>query len=391
MTKIRVLALVDEVDESEAASPRHGSAAHVAATVAGLRSAFDTHVLFGEGHEPAAAAPSRSRRVPVPSLVRGARRDLIELAADRRRRRRLDEAIAAFRPDVLYERSRYLSTAGLDAARAARIPLVLEVNGLLARDTRTMYRSPLEPLGAAAERRKLRAADAVVTVSVGLARLLVEAGAPARNVSVVPNAIDRGRVRQAARTVRPDSFAVGWIGHLMSWHVDALELLVASAPSILARVPEARFVVVGGGPGLGSLKDLVERRGLAERFTFTGPLDPAGVVEALEDVDVGVIPAVFDYAFPVKLVEMGAAGLPVVSPHSESLDEMVPPGVEYEPFEPGSAEALAVAVSGLLLDPERRDLLGRALLEAVRTRYTWDAVGELLRPVVERVLLPTPR
>jgi phosphatidylinositol alpha-mannosyltransferase len=148
---------------------------------------------------------------------------------------------------------------------------------------------------------------------------------------------------------------------------------------------------VGGGPGLGSLKELVERRGLAERFTFTGPLDPAGVVEALEDVDVGVIPAVFDYAFPVKLVEMGAAGLPVVSPHSESLDEMVPPGVEYEPFEPGSADALATAVSGLLLDPERRDVLGRALLEAVRARYTWDAVGELLRSVVERVLLPTPR
>jgi glycosyltransferase involved in cell wall biosynthesis len=383
----RVLVVVDEVGRAEAASPRHGSAAHVAATVAALEKHFETFVVYGEDSE---TGPGRPRRpVPIPALVRGARLDLLAFAEDRRRRRRLQREIAAFRPEVVYERSRYLSTAGLSVARRAGIPLVSEVNGLLARDARTMYRSPLESVGHVVERRKLRRADAVVTVSPGLARLLVAGGADSSSVAVVPNTVDPSCVRGESRPVRAGSAVIGWVGHLMQWHVEALELLVSAAPSVLAKVPHARFVVIGGGPGLDALIALVAERGLGDRFVFTGPLAGPAVAAALDGVDIGVIPAVFDYAFPVKLVDMGAVGLPVACPGSADLDEMLDAGREYEPFAPGAADALAAALIRLSLDLDRRHALGAALLEAVRTRYTWDVAADLLRPVIERVLLPT--
>jgi glycosyltransferase involved in cell wall biosynthesis len=382
---MRVLFLAQRTHLPEGEIPPNGSGAHVAATRAGLREHFDVRALLSEEGPSPDRARSKARAL-VPGLVRGLRQDALLLAAERRFVRRAFEVAREFRADVVVERSEYLSVAGLRVARRLGVPLVLEVNGLLDRDVRSMYRSPLEPLGAGLERLKHRRADVVVTVSPGLADLLAARGAARDRLVIVPNSVPDERVRPEPRPVRPEGATVGWVGHLMRWHLEALADLVDVAPRILARHPEVRFEILGGGPGLDDLRYRVRVLRLEERFHFVGPVPYGDVPRKLESVDVGVIPAVFDYAFPVKLVDLGAAGIPVVAPASDSLDRMIEPGVEYEPFAAGRPEALVEAVCGLLADPARRGAMGEALRRAVADRFTWRSTGAALAQAIERAV-----
>lgn len=361
----------------------------MAATLAGLERRFDVAAVTAAPGEAGPAA--RAVRGAVPPRLRGLRRDLLFVAQDRAFGRRALAEARAFRPDLVYERSEYFATAGLRLSRALGVPLVLEVNGLLEQDARTMYRSLAEPVGARLERVKHRRADAVVTVSPGLARRLAERGADPAKTVVIPNTIDPARVVAEPPPARPGCATIGWVGHLMPWHRDALDLLVDVAPAVLDADAEVDFAIVGGGPGLEELAARVDAAGLAERFRFTGLLPQAEVPAEVRRFDVGVIPAVFDYAFPVKLVEMGAAGVAVVAPRSADLDRLVEPGVEYEPFEPDDPRSLAAALRGLAGDAERRGRLGAALHRAVRERFTWDASGDALAGLVERVLADARR
>jgi glycosyltransferase involved in cell wall biosynthesis len=290
-------------------------------------------------------------------------------------------AARRFGAEVVYERSEYLSRAGLRVSRALGIPLVLEVNGMLARDQKVQYRSFLEPVGARLERIKLRSSDAVVTVSPGLADRLISLGARSEAVTVVPNSVSTHRVGQAP--VVGNGCVVGWVGHLMRWHIEALEFLIDAAAVIVQRVPAVRFEIVGAGPGEEALHELAREAGLGERFTFHGAVPFDEIPSFVRKFDVGVIPAVFDYAFPVKLPEMGAAGIPVVAPQSPSLDVLIEASVEYMPFRAGDKDAFADAVVCVLLDRELRSRLGAALQTAVRERFSTAAVASQLRLVIE--------
>ncbi|HVH51762.1 MAG TPA: glycosyltransferase, partial [Gaiellaceae bacterium] len=320
----RVLFLAERTEIPDEQIEPHGSSAHVASTLAALRARFDVLAI---GPEPGQEAPSTHPAIHafVPARVRGLRRDFAFARADRAFAHRALAAAAAFEPDVVYERDEYFALAGRRVARRLGVPLVLEVNGLLAADARTMYRSLAEQLGAVIERKKLHRADAVVTVSPGLAERLVALGAPRARVTVVPNTVGEERLAPVVREASEDTVVVGWIGHLMDWHADALLRLVEVAPGVVAEA-DVRFRVIGDGPRLEEVRELARVLGVADRFDFVGSVEYDDVPRALTSIDVGVIPDVFDYAFPVKLVEMGAAGLPVVAPRSASLDAQLVPG-----------------------------------------------------------------
>jgi len=382
MTRVFFLAERTAFDESKV--PSHGSGVHVLGTLRQLQAHFEVETVFAEPVEQQPFAHATVRRL-VPSRIRGLRQDSLFLLDDRSFLRRAATAAERFRPDVVYERNEWFAFAGARLARRLGVPHVLEVNGLLHLDMRSFYRSFGEPLGAFGERWKLRHADAVVTVSGGLGERLVGLGADPARLAVVPNSVAPERILPEPRPARDDRpLIVGWVGHLMTWH--SLDLLVDSAPAILEQLPETRFRIVGAGAGYPALQERVEELGLADAFEFPGLVPFEQVAATVAGFDIGVIPAHFDYAFPVKLSEMGAAGVPVVAPSSRSFDAMLAPGIEYTPFAEGDSADLARAVIELGSDVPARAERGRALWSAVRERYSWTAAAVTLAGVVESAI-----
>jgi glycosyltransferase involved in cell wall biosynthesis len=308
---------------------------------------------------------------------------------DARFTRRALKVAREFRPDVIYERSEYFSVAGIRVARALRVPLALEVNGVLDSDVRAQYRSLLEPIGSALERLKHRRAGLVVVESPGLANLTAARGGRRDRIVIAPNSVDAARVLPTPRSPRPERAVIGFLGHLMPWHAEGVRLLIDIAPAVIDRVPHARFRIIGGGPDLSDLEWLAVERGLADRFDFVGPVPHERVQQELDAVDVGVI-LQRAHSFPVKIVEMGAVGIPIVAPRHESLNILLAPGREYEPFDLGPPECLVDALVRVLLDVDLRAKLGEALWRATRERFTWNLVGATIAEGIQGLLDASP-
>jgi glycosyltransferase involved in cell wall biosynthesis len=239
---------------------------------------------------------------------------------------------------------------------------------------------------------------------------------------------------------------VSYVGKLIV--SKGVDLLLAAWPLVVARVSEARLVVVGfgtyrdglermlsalaagdieelravaaagrelegGPPGeLRHLREFLDRQGpeypeaapaAAARVHFTGRLEHADLPEVLPACQAQVMPSTFPEAFGMVAAEAAACGtLPLSAAHSgmAEVTAVLAPALEEElrpllAFEVGSDavdEIAAKLVRWLTLDDAARERAAAALAERAAARFGWESVA---RGVVAAALgrlddLPVP-
>jgi glycosyltransferase involved in cell wall biosynthesis len=191
----------------------------------------------------------------------------------------------------------------------------------------------------------------------------------ARSVLVCPN----GREPSAMLPDAPDP-TVAFVA-TMGWapNVDAAVWLGREIwPEVLARVPEARLLLIGRDPAP-AVRALADKR-----IEVTGTV--ADVNPFLARARVVVAPLRAGGGTRLKIMEALDVGRPVVatSVGCEGMDDLVGRGVVVA----DTVSALAEAIADLLLDPARAAALGRAGHEAVAAGHTWDSA---LAPLLEVV------
>ncbi len=162
------------------------------------------------------------------------------------------------------------------------------------------------------------------------------------------------------------------------------ELFVRMAALVAARVPEARFLVIGDGPERSRLERLAISLALSDRIRFLGARDDTPVLYRALDVAVLCSRSVIE-TFPVTLVEALASGVPVASTEVGSISDIVAPGETGFLVPPGDAAALAAAVERILSDPELRARLSRAAREHAERRFTRRAMVAAYERLFEEV------
>ena len=144
--------------------------------------------------------------------------------------------------------------------------------------------------------------------------------------------------------------------------------LLRAAPAVLARFPEAKFAVAGGGPLERDLRLEIERLGLSGRFLLLGERADAADLTALADVF--VLPSLWE-GLPLVLLEAAALGKPIAATDIDGVREVVRDGETALLVPAGDPARLADAVIRLIADrPSPRDW-GRAARAGSRRGSPW--------------------
>lgn len=168
------------------------------------------------------------------------------------------------------------------------------------------------------------------------------------------------------------------------------DVLVAGWPRVLDRHPDARLLLVGGGPADASLHRTVTRLGLEHSVVLTGPVPTEDLPAHYAAGDVFAMPCrtrrggLDVEGLGMVFLEAAACGRPVVAGTSGGAPETVQEGVTGHVVDPRSADAVAATIVGLLADPARRRAMGAAGRAWVERRWSWTTIAatfdELLEP-----------
>lgn len=173
-----------------------------------------------------------------------------------------------------------------------------------------------------------------------------------------------------------------------------LDILYDTARIVHERHPGTRFEMIGNVEWHGiepAIREKSEAEWKAAGVDFAGTVPFEEVAPRLATASIGWLPrSPHDrnnlLAWPNKLVEYMAAGLPIVAsdlPTQAAVIAEAGCGVVVEPL---SAEAHAEAICALLEDPERARALGNAGLEASETKFTWEAEAQKLQSLYSRLV-----
>lgn len=345
-----------------------GQSVHLEELVAAFRAAGHEVLVVGPRFYAAAGFGGESSIVAtLRRFLPGAAAELAELAYNVPAERALSRAIAAFRPDLIYERYNLFYLAGARAARRAKLLYYLEVNAPLAEERARFGGLRLAALARLAERSAWRSAGRVFAVTEDLKRRIAARGVAPERVVVTPNGVDLARFPArpgAARGARP---VLGFIGFVREWH---------RLDSVLRGLAESRadlsFVIAGEGPAKEGLVRLARDLGCADRVRFRGLVARADVPELLASFDIALQPHALPYASPLKLFEYMAAGAAIVAPDQENIRAIVTGGESALLFDGARPGAMWEAIARLAADPSLRARLGRAARAAIEDRdFTW--------------------
>jgi len=166
--------------------------------------------------------------------------------------------------------------------------------------------------------------------------------------------------------------------------------LIQAWASVVARVPDARLLVVGGGPYAGRLRKLAAASPVAGQIVFTGEVPWAELPAHYAAGDVYAMPCRTRWlgldleALGVVFLEAAATGLPVVAGRSGGAPETVEHGVTGLVVDGRRPEPVGHAVAELLADPERARAMGEAGRRRAEAEFSWEAVVAQLEKLLVR-------
>ena len=366
---------------------RDGGSVHVASVAAGLAAlGHEVHVLASAGDDPFPADGARWIHLPPPL---GTRR-LRWLRAGRVR-----TLVARLEPDVVIERYYNFGGEGIRAARAVGALAVLEVNAPVIDYPGSLKRRLDRALLVEPMRRwrdwQCRHTDLFVTPHAAI----LPAWVPGDRVVELEWGADTRRFTPEATgdipfSRRTSDTCVVFAGAFRAWHgathlVDAMRRLREHGCN------DVVAVLIGSGPELPRVRQAAER---IDGVYCVGAVPHEAMPACLAAADIGAAP--FDVEMhpplslgffwsPLKVFEYMAAGLPVVAPRIDRLDQLVRDGEEgvlYDARKPGG---LAAALDSLR-DAARRRQLGAAARRRVVERFGWDAHCVRLASAIEAAL-----
>ncbi|KAA6222368.1 glycosyltransferase family 1 protein [Streptomyces albofaciens JCM 4342] len=166
------------------------------------------------------------------------------------------------------------------------------------------------------------------------------------------------------------------------------DTLIEAMPRVLAEVPDAVLLIVGGGPYEKQLHALAQEKGVADSVRFTGAVPWEELPAHYGAGDVFAMPCrtrrggLDVEGLGIVYLEASATGLPVVAGDSGGAPDAVLDGETGYVVPGGSPTVAAERVIALLKDPDARRRMGERGRAWVEEKWRWDLLAERLKELL---------
>lgn len=283
-----------------------------------------------------------------------------------------------YRPDAVVSAHIVASPASRLIARRAGVPWIQYTH---AKELGTRPRLA---------RSAVRAADGTIVVSTYTAKLVRDLGAPADRIHRVRPGSDEATVpphRQSS-----DSRTIVTVARLEDRY-KGFDLMLRALPLVAARVPEARWVIVGDGPLRPEIERTAQSWGLGHLVDARGRVSDDERDAALANARVFAMPSrvppsgVGGEGFGIVFLEAGRYGVPCVAARAGGAVDAVLDGKTGLLVDPTDHLELADVLTRVLVDDELAGRLGRQGMAHAAERSWSQMAGEVdavVRSLVER-------
>jgi glycosyltransferase involved in cell wall biosynthesis len=304
-----------------------GYGSHMRGMVNGFREDGHTVEILVLGKKPlstASIAPSTSlktlfKRV-IPNILWRTLKEIQQSRLDKQAAKELQIAIHKFNPDIVYERSAWMSNGSVDILSNFNIKHVVEINAPFEEEVKSFEKAPsfIAFIGKKKLKSLLQSADIVLPITSSLQTYLIERfEISSSKCVVVPNAIEKHEIQineSRVATINKqfnlsEVTVLGFVGSIFPYHgVDRLIRGVAKL-----NYTDISILIVGDGYLIPALKKLANELGISSRVHFTGSVPKEDIYNYISAMDILTLPNTEWYCSPVKLFEYGAFGKTILA------------------------------------------------------------------------------
>ncbi|GIJ68700.1 glycosyltransferase family 4 protein [Virgisporangium ochraceum] len=162
------------------------------------------------------------------------------------------------------------------------------------------------------------------------------------------------------------------------------DMLIRALPAVRRKVPDAKLLIVSGGPDRDRLTKLARSTGAEEHVVFTGSVPWQALPEHYAAGDVYAMPCrtrrrgLDVEGLGIVYLEASATGLPVVAGDSGGAPDAVKEGETGYVVNGRDTEQIADRLVTLLSDRDKARTMGRAGRTWVEKQWQWDAQADRL-------------
>ncbi|WP_430388210.1 glycosyltransferase family 4 protein [Dyella sp. 20L07] len=280
----------------------------------------------------------------------------------------LRKAIRRFQPQVVHVH--WMLPQGLVAAIALRnVPWIVTSHGADLFGLRGRWFARL--------RGWVTGHASMMTVVSEAMRVRLLSESPGLGVAVLPMGVDT-TTRFTPGVIRRNDGEMLFVGRLVE--KKGVHHLLHAMPAVLAKHPQATLTIVGFGPELNPLQELVQRLSLQKHVNFVGALSQDELAQYYQRASLFVAPFIEasggdQEGLGLVVAEAMACGCPVVVGDVPAVRDLVDAETGVRVVAADHA-ALAEAIVILLDDGKERARLSAAGRRYVEQHYSWDVVSD---------------
>jgi len=317
-------------------------------------------------------------KIFIPKILWRTLKEFQQIRFDKHAAKELQKAIEFHQPDIVYERSAWMSNGSADVLSNFNIKHIVEINAPFEEEVKSFENahSFLASTGKNKLKNLLQSADLVLPITSSLHKYLVERYQLNTNKCVVvPNAIDKQEIQINESRVASinkqfnlsEVTVLGFVGSIFPYH--GVDRLIRGVSKL--NYTDISILIVGDGYLIPELKKLANELGISSRVHFTRSVPKEDIYNYIAAMDILTLPNTEWYCSPVKLFEYGAFGKTILAVNEAGVSDVMSneEGLMFENNDSAFQDALLAAIT----DVDALKIKAKTFQQKVFEKHTWRA------------------